>query len=680
MKKAGSIQTKIMIFVALVVVAIVTLSYFNYTFAKAELENQIEGKMGHLSNEIINEMDARLNSHQLLGESLGSVSANVGPVLDRGDMETLIEDMLRLNDETFGMGVWFEPFMYDGESEYVGPYGYKDGEEVFFTDEYEDPAYDFHSQEWYLAGLESGEVVWTEPYFDEGLDTTLITTSVPMTDASGQAMGVISSDIDIGQLQEMVRTIDTGYDGAGMLIGPDEEFLVHPHVANSLDLRLSEDEDFSGLSAVLSDSSSGVTRMTYEGDEVSVYYEHLPRMDWTLGLVIPDSEAYATLNGLLIQMAILSIVIISLFLVSATVFSKKLTTPVKLLSEQVGEVASGNLAVHIEPRTNDEIGQLTVNFNDMVTSLRDVVKSVRSSVHTVSEASEQLSAVSEETTATGEEISRSIDEMAKGTNEAAGHAEQTNAATLSLAEELTGLVDQTNQLSQYSETVQELNESGMQQMGQLKEKSARSAEMVQSVEEVIRNLAGQMEQIGSITGTISSISEQTNLLALNASIEAARAGEHGKGFAVVADEVRKLAEESSSSAQNISDSITKLQADTKEVENWIVTSRETSDEQLKVSEDTIQAFGSISSENERMAEAIRNMAKDIEGIDGYKSQVVEAVSHIAAILEESAAASEEVNASSEEQIRAIRTIAESAENLQLSGEELDKLVKQFSVE
>jgi methyl-accepting chemotaxis protein len=87
----------------------------------------------------------------------------------------------------------------------------------------------------------------------------------------------------------------------------------------------------------------------------------------------------------------------------------------------------------------------------------------------------------------------------------------------------------------------------------------------QGAAEKVRKLERSVGEIADVNALIAQLAAQTNLLSLNATIEAARAGEMGKGFAVVASEVKQLANETSSSADKVSNVIAAIIGETDEV-------------------------------------------------------------------------------------------------------------------
>lgn len=69
-------------------------------------------------------------------------------------------------------------------------------------------------------------------------------------------------------------------------------------------------------------------------------------------------------------MLILNTVLISALVIS--VISRKIIKPIENLSNATKKVAEGNFDVNINPIRDDEIGELTKNFNDMVKELSEV--------------------------------------------------------------------------------------------------------------------------------------------------------------------------------------------------------------------------------------------------------------------------------------------------------------------
>ncbi|WP_442854459.1 methyl-accepting chemotaxis protein [Bacillus sp. FJAT-29937] len=315
----------------------------------------------------------------------------------------------------------------------------------------------------------------------------------------------------------------------------------------------------------------------------------------------------------------------------------------------------------------------------MVENLHSVIHTVNSSVNDVKVSAESLSAVSEEANASSEEIAAAINEVAKGATNSAQEAESANQLSEQLSQQIADISTHASGMTDLADKAEELNQSGVQQVNHLRESFTVSREYLDSMEEVIHDLEGKIKQIELVITTITEISSQTNLLALNASIEAARAGEHGKGFAVVAEEVRKLAEQSVVATDEVKNTIEAIQNGAILAVQSMNKTKETFFQQADVVKTTETSFRSISEIVDKLRTSIQFVHNEMNHIEQSKTDVLKGIYSMAAMSQQSAASCEEVSASTDEQLVAIQTVAESAEQLTELSNELKEVVDRFKL-
>ena len=82
-------------------------------------------------------------------------------------------------------------------------------------------------------------------------------------------------------------------------------------------------------------------------------------------------------GGYILTLFLITVVILFLAIWFGVYLANSLTTPIKELAEATGQVAEGNLDIHLEGEGDDEIGMLVASFNKMTEDLRSNQLSIR---------------------------------------------------------------------------------------------------------------------------------------------------------------------------------------------------------------------------------------------------------------------------------------------------------------
>ncbi|MBU3199133.1 methyl-accepting chemotaxis protein [Clostridium estertheticum] len=678
--KVKSIKTLILISILpVVLIALAIIGVFSIYTSKKLITTEIQNRMEHQLQENINLIDKDMQKHSQIAVDIAKVIGTSRLELNKSTIIETQKEVLSTNKDTLGVGVWFEPYKYKKDIKYFGPYAYKETGTSKVTEDYATQQYNYPTQPWYIIGKNiEKNIAWKEPYYDDNLKMTMLTTTAPIYD-NKNFLGVVTADMSLNTIQENIKNIKVGQTGKAMLLGKNGTYLAGVDREVTMKGKITEDKNTSiaKLGKDILQNKEGISYYEDDNGKNFVYYKQIPELGWSLVLSIPQKELYSPINKLLFNIIILILITCVLVVFAVNGFSRYLTKNIKEVNDLSHAIAEGDLTQILNVRTGNELGSMGNNLNRMTNNLREIVKKVTESLEQVVATSEELTASSDQTQQSAQQVSLAIQHVALGSVE---QVTITNDTTKIAEEIFTGMEQISNNIQavtnislesfKRAEKGNDIVYSAIKQMNNISDKVAMSSKAVSI-------LGDKSKEIGSIVSLITSIAGQTNLLALNAAIEAARAGEQGKGFAVVADEVRKLAEQSASAAGNISNLINEIQKEivnaVKAMDNGTIAVKDG----ISMVNQAGKSFGAILEDINYIASQMQDVSAVTEEIGAGSQNMLGAIENVAKISTESSENAENVVAASEEQTALMKEVANAAENLTQMAVELQSLMSNF---
>ncbi|WP_323971589.1 methyl-accepting chemotaxis protein [Aeromonas hydrophila] len=470
--------------------------------------------------------------------------------------------------------------------------------------------YDPRERPWYQDAVKAGQLIVTAPYVSVTMQKLVVTLSEPVLH-QGELVGSVGANLALDKLIDEVLAMQVQGEGYAMLLDSSGLIVGHPNKELALKQIAELSPDLSAATfQQWGRENNELHAATLDGRDVLLAVQPVAGTDWLLAMVMYRDVLEAPLATLLWQL-------VGLTLVLMLVFSALLTAMFKYLFADLGRVAGalhdiahgeGDLTVHINTRSKDEVGQLAESFNQFVARLHGIVSRLRDvTVELAAQSRAQAAGAQSRSQRVRQQqdeivmVATAVTEMASATQEIAGNAEF--AATTS------------------GDAVK-LAVAGQSQVGQSQRSITGLADEVADASQIIVELDAHAQKISGILATISGIAEQTNLLALNAAIEAARAGEQGRGFAVVADEVRVLSRRTHDSTDEIQQMIETLQQTTRRAVSGMETSRQLAGTSVEDAESANLSLGQI---NEAIG-AISDMATQIAAAAEEQTSVTSEIS------------------------------------------------------
>ena len=343
---------------------------YGYIIASQILEQELEAKARQMARattgrielvevaarKIVDGMDGRLENY---------------PPTDKEVLFSLLERLVRDNEEIYGATVALEPGAFGYSKDYTAPYVYRSWNQLV-RDDRGKHATPYFVQDWYAIPQLMQRPVWIEPYRAEGRgDVLMVTYASPMIDAQGNFLGVVSCDISLEWLTDLLHSLPLGKDGFAFLVSRNGTLISHPNralILNESMFSLLDENNKPILRSIGRDMVRGKSGFIpystmFSGQHGWLLYQPISANGWSIGIFFPEAELMGKVAELSRTEAAIAIVGFLLLIPVILLIARSITGPLRKLAESTRILAAGSLDAPLpQIAGDDEVARLAKSF------------------------------------------------------------------------------------------------------------------------------------------------------------------------------------------------------------------------------------------------------------------------------------------------------------------------------
>jgi sigma-B regulation protein RsbU (phosphoserine phosphatase) len=369
---------------ALIFVAV----FSSYYYLTADMmKSHIESDAMSRLNESVNRVESVLKPVMKVPENAATILEQI-PV-DKEAIRKYVQFIVKSNPEIIGTAVAFMP---DRDTAPFMARFYRDGKSIVGAGSSPSDA-SYTSKEWFSAPMRLGRPVWSEPYMSDR-QKLMATYSVPFYRMSPKGettlSGVVTADISLEWLRDIVSSIHFLKTGYGALISKNGTYVTHPDkrlIMSETIFKMAEktgNPELRQLGKHMLSGETGYYRMTTIYGKFSwVFYKPIPANEWVLGIAFPEDEILANVRRLSLIILALCFVGFGALLAAVVITARSITRPLSTMTSAVKEIAGGNIYAELpEAKTRDEVGALTASFGIMQEAIKQYINDLEHAVAT----------------------------------------------------------------------------------------------------------------------------------------------------------------------------------------------------------------------------------------------------------------------------------------------------------